>query len=155
MAKFFVAGTLIDLPAVPVWPRAGSRDPAAWMLNVYSTVMLLSPVEGIRAHTDGRSYPGREGSSEEGAWVALGDVIVGSSEFASSRSLPTANPKSLVAFTHTAEVLLPAQCVVNIGVASPMFGGLGGGVQAEYVSGPRLQFKTLRGKFWQDRVGNA
>jgi hypothetical protein len=155
MARFFVAGTAIELPGIPVWPKAQSRDPDAWMLNTYSTVLLLSPVEGIRVHTDGRSYPGRPGSSEEGAWVALGDVIVGSGEFASSRSLPSCNPKSLVAFTRMAEVRLPSQCVLNIGLASPKFGGLGGGVQAEYVSGPPLQFGTLRGKYWHDHVGHA
>ena len=155
MAKFFVAGAAIELPAVPVWPKAASRDLGAWMLGAYSTVLLLSSVEGIRVHTDGRSYPGRPGSSEQGAWVALGDVIVASSEFASSRSLPTDNPKSAVAFTRTADVVLPPHCIVNIGLASPKFGGIGGGVQAEYVSGPPFQFRTLRGKVWHDRVGHA
>jgi hypothetical protein len=155
MATFFVAGTSIELPGIPVWPKAQSRDPDAWILKTFSTVLLHSPVEGIRVHTDGRSYPDRPGSLEEGAWFALGDVILGSGEFASSRSLPTRNPKSLVAFTRMADVLVPSQCVLNIGLASPKFGGLGGGVQAEYVSGPPLHFGALRGKYWHDHVGHA
>jgi hypothetical protein len=155
MAKYFFLSTVIELPAVPVWPHAQSRDATAWLHGLFSTVVLLSPVEGIRVHTDGRSYPGRPGSSEQGAWVALGDVIVAAPDLANSRSLPTTNPQSLVAFTRIAEVLLQAQCVLNIGLASAKFGGAGGGAQAEYVSGPPLQFAPLHGKYWHHRVGHA
>jgi len=155
MAKFFFGGTALELPAVAVWPKSQSRDPSAWMHGLYSTVRLLSPVDGIRVHTGGRAYPGRQASSEEGAWVALGDVIVSASAFASSRSLPTDNPSSLVAFTRIAEVVLAPQCLINIGLASPKFGGTGGGAQAEYVSGPPLQFTPLGSKYWHNRVGHA
>lgn len=155
MAKFFFGGVVVDLPAVPIWPKSPSRDPSAWMHGDYSTVRLLSPVAGVRVHTGGRAYPGREASSEAGAWVALGDVIESSSAFASSRSLPTDNPSSLVAFTRIAEVTLAPQIVINVGLASPKFGGSGGGAQGEYVSGPPLHFQPLRGKYWHNRVGNA
>jgi len=155
MAKYFFLGVVIELPAIPVSPKAQSRDDTAWLHGLFSTVMLLAPVEGVRVHTGGRSYPGRPGSSEQGAWVALDDVIMSAPDLANSRSLPTANPQSLVAMTRIAEVLLPVQCVLNIGLASAKFGGRGGGAQAEYVSGPPLQFAPLRDKYWHHRGGHA
>jgi hypothetical protein len=61
----------------------------------------------------------------------------------------------MVAFTHTNEATLPAQVVVNVGLASAKFGGWGGGFQAEYVSGPAIQFTPLLGKRWHGRAGIA
>jgi len=43
----------------------------------------------------------------------------------------------------------------GIGLASAKFGGRGGGAQAEYVSGPPLQFAPLRDKYWHHRGGHA
>lgn len=155
MARFFLGGRAIDLPAVPASPKSPSCDDTAWELGIYITVRLLSPVAGVRVHTDGRSYPGRAASNSAGAWVAIGDVVLTSGELASSRSLPADNPKRMAAFTHTNEALLPAQCVVNVGLASAKFGGQGGGFQAEYVSGPSIRFVPLLGKYWHGHAGNA
>jgi hypothetical protein len=155
MARFFVAGRGIDLPAVPASPRSPSSDESAWELGLYVTVQLLSPVTGVRVHTNGRHYAGRPASASAGAWVALGDVVQTSTELASSRSLPVDDPKRMVAFTHVNEAVLPAHCVVNVGLASAKFGGAGGGFQAEYVSGPAIQFAPLAEKRWHAQAGNA
>lgn len=155
MAQFNLSGTLLSLPAVQISPVAISRDKSAWAGLRYITVRLLSAVEGLRVHTDGRSYPDRPGSAAQGAWVALGDVILTSAQMASSRSLPTNDPRSMAAFTHTGIAILPAQCVINLGLASAKFGGAGGGIQAEYVSGPAFTFKPLAGKHWHGRAGMA
>lgn len=61
----------------------------------------------------------------------------------------------MTAFTHTSEATLAAGCVLNIGLASAKFGGFGGGFQAEYVSGPEIQFKPLAGKHWHGKTGHA
>lgn len=155
MAIFSVGGRQIDLPAVVVRPNAASSDRTAWLDGVYVTLRLTGPVAGLRVHTDGKEYPGRKASALPGAWVAIGDVIGTSSELASSRSLPAADPQAMTAFTHVAEVGLPAQCVVNVGRASAKFGGRGGGFQLEYVSGPRFTFRPLADKHWHGRAGTA
>lgn len=155
MARFFVAGKFIDLPGIPIHPKSPPSDITDWELGAYVTVRLLAPVSGIRAHTNNRSFPGRDPSKSIGAWVALGDVIQTSSELAGTRSLPTTNHTSMVAFTHSNEVTIPAQCVVNIGLASPKFGGVGGGFQAQYVSGPAFVFIPFHGKYWHGHSGNA
>ena len=87
--------------------------------------------------------------------AAIGDVIQTSSQFADSRSLPVANPRSMVAFTHTSEAQLPAGCVINVGLASAKFGGQGGGFQAEHVSGPAIEFTQFTGRYWHGRAGHA
>ena len=155
MARFFFNGRPLDLPAVPVNPRSPSRDATAWEFGNYVTVRLLTPARGLRVHTAGKEFPGREASSSQGAWVALGDVIQTSSQLASSRSLPTDDPTSMTAFTHINEVTLPSNVVLNIGIAATKFGGHGGGFQAEYVSGPPLEFTSLEGKHWHGRAGSA
>jgi len=155
MARFLVAGRAIDLPAIPVTRPAPSRDPSAWELGAYTTVQLVEPVDALRVHTDGRAYPGREASASAGAWLAIGDVVQTSSQLANSRSLPTDDPTSMIAFTHVSEVTVPENCILNIGFASAKFGGLGGGCQAEYVSGPAIRFTPLEGKRWHGRAGRA
>lgn len=155
MANFIIAGRSIDLAASLVAPQAVSKDPNAWAMGQYATVRLLAPTEALRAHTNGRAYPGRLASGSTGSWVALGDVIQTSGSFASSRSLPTDNPSSATAFTHVNSVVIPAGTVINIGVASALFGGRGGHFQGEYVSGPSLQFRPLTGKHWHSKFGHA
>jgi len=155
MATFSFFGKSIELPATLSIERASTRDSTAWQHGQYSTVRLLGPVEVLRVHTDGKSYPGREASGEAGAWVLIGDVIQTSGDVADSRSLPTANPRSMVAFTHTSEGHLRPDTVLNIGLASPKFGGVGGAFQAEYVSGPAIIFVPLTGKRWHGSSGVA
>ena len=155
MTAFAIAGRRIDLSAVPVTPRALSGDDSAWQGGDYVTVRLLAPAEALRVHTNGRAFPDREASASAGAWVAIGDVIQTSAQFANSRSLPTWHVNSTTAFTHVNTATIPAGCVVNIGIASAKFGGQGGGFQAEYVSGPLFQFTPLTGKHWHGRAGSA
>ena len=154
MALFNIAGKTITLPAVEISPRAKS-DQTAWQSGKYVTVRFSAPVAGIRVHTDGKAFPGRPASAAMGAWVAIGDVIQTAPALANSRSLPSANPQAMTAFTHTSDAVIPPQCVVNIGVASAKFGGAGGGFQAEYVSGPLIQFTPLPGKHWHGQAGHA
>ena len=142
MAKFWFSGKSVDLPAMKVHPKSES-DLSKWQNGMYETVKLTASVEGLRAHTGGKNYPGRQGSKEMGAWVLIGDVIGTSSQIADSRSLPTNNPRSMTAFTKTSEAVLGAGTIVNIGLASALFGGSGGGFQAEYISGPRISFSPI------------
>jgi len=147
MARFFIGGQPIDLPAVQL-VRGSTRDTRAWMHGQYSTVRLLSSVEGVRVHTNGRSFPGREASHAIGAWIAIGDVIQSSQEFEDSRALPGS-------FTHLGWALIPEQAVINVGLSGPLFGACGGGFQAEHISGPLVRFNQARGKVWHAKQGSA
>lgn len=148
MGLFFVAGQSIELPALAVQPRAATRDRTAWRFGDYRTVRFYAPEEGIRAHTAEKAYPGRAASTVQGVWFALADYVMTSNEFADSRSLPTSNANSMTAAPYAARALVVPHCVLNIGIASAKFGGAGGGVQAEYVSGPRVQFIQLPDNRW-------
>jgi hypothetical protein len=147
VAQFFIGGNWIELPA-ELARRARTRDIGAWRAAQYVTVRLLEPVEGVRVHTDGKAFSRRPASAAGGAWVAIGDAIDTAAQFVATRSLP--GP-----FTHVGWALLPPDCIVNVGVCSPLFGGMGGGFQAEYVSGPPIEFKQAQGKYWHSRTGRA
>jgi hypothetical protein len=148
MTQFFVPGGALELPAGLVAPRARSAAPEAWVAGRWLTVQVHADVPALRVHTAGRSFPRRPASDGAGAWVAIGDVILTAGELTSSRALPGA-------FTHTSEALILAGTVINVGFASPLFDGAGGGEQAEYVSGPQFQFTDLPGKYWHGRGGSA
>jgi len=154
MPTFSLFGKSVDLEAVPS-PNAVTRDETAWLHRTHLTIRLLTQLEALRVHTGGRAFPGRDASGEAGAWLLIGDVIQSSSDLADTRSLPTANPRSMVAFTHASLATVAAGTVLNIGIASAKFGGSGGGFQAEFVSGPPIVFKPLSGKNWHGAAGRA
>ncbi|HUO79844.1 MAG TPA: hypothetical protein VMU00_06855 [Steroidobacteraceae bacterium] len=148
MPRFLVCGGTLELPAAFVLPRAPSSAPEAWTGGQWLTVRICEATPALRVHTAGRAFPGRPASHAAGAWVAIGDVIWTAAELASSRALPGA-------FTHTSDAEIAAGTVVNVGFASALFGGAGGGEQAEYVSGPAFRFRSLEGKRWHGRAGTA
>ena len=153
VVSFF--GKSVDLPAVLVSPKAMTRDQSAWQHGMYATVRLIGRMSALRVHTAGKAFPRRQASSEEGAWILLGDVIQTSAGLANTRSLPTSNPGSMVAFTHTSEAHLAINTMLNIGLASAKFGGAGCEFQAEYVAGPNIRFVALAGKHWHGSAGHA
>ncbi len=148
MVVFLVAGRALELPAAHPAAPSDSRDPRAWAAGDWRTVQLLAPLDALRVHTAGRASAGRPASGEQGRWFALDDCIETSGELASSRSLPGA-------FTHTSLVRVPAGAVLNVGFASALFGGAGGGGQAEFLEGPAPSFVALRGKYWHGRAGHV
>jgi hypothetical protein len=127
------------------------------MFGEYLTVQLTKPISGLRVHTEGRAFPPvREfGSAQAGVWILIGDVIQTSVELAGSRSLPVNDPSSMVAFTHTSLAKVQAGSILNIGLASRLFGGSGGEYQAEFISGPPIEFVPLAGKHWHGRFGTT
>lgn len=155
MAEFAFLGKSLKLPAIAIRPRCKTSSMDAWAAGNYITVLLQQPVNGLRVHTKGRTYPDREASGEAGAWVLLGDVILSSSGLAQTRSLPTYDPGSATAFTHVSEARMAVGTYLNIGLASALFAGAGGGFQGEFVRGPAIQFKPLTGKVWMNRAGLA
>ncbi len=148
MTLFILSRRAINLPAVQVTPQAPTRDIRAWQSGKYVTVRLFEPVAGLRVHTNNKSYPGRLPSAATGAWVALDDVIQTSGELIRSRALP--GP-----FTDVGEALLPVHCTLNVGVCAPLFDQSGGGIQAEYVCGPAIQFTQITEKRWHGKQGSA
>jgi hypothetical protein len=155
MAMFSFSGKTVNLPAVQLSAKEKTQDETAWRSRQYISVRLVSSMSALRVHTNNRSFPGREASAEAGTWLLIGDVIQAAPAIASSRSLPAQNPASMAAFTHTSDAKLAANTVLNVGVASAKFGGRGGNLQAEYVSGPRILFTPLEGKHWHGRAGHA
>ncbi|RYF47902.1 MAG: hypothetical protein EOO27_36525 [Comamonadaceae bacterium] len=151
----FLGGIPLLLPAV-VEARGKTADRWAWCpWNGYQTVRFVEPYEALRVHTHGKAYPGRAASSATGRWVVLGDIIQTSGELADSLALPTSNPNAKTAFTGQGFAVIPINAILNIGVIAPMFGGRGGGVQGEYVGGPRLTFKQLPDNDWGNISGNV
>ncbi len=146
MSTFVVSGRTIELQAT-AHSRIATRDSNAWLHAAFVTVQLLALTEALRVHTGGRSFQGRPGSKLEGAWYAIGDVIETSTQYSQSRSLPGL-------FTKVAAVALPRGAILNIGFCSPLFGGSGGGAQAEHVGGPSAQFTSLP-NVWHSRSGRA
>jgi len=147
MARFFFSGVVVDLPAA-LAQRAETSYTNAWLKGEYVTVRLLAPVEGVRAHTSGREFKDRIASKPEGAWIAVDDFIESSGDFVRSRALP--GP-----FTNLAWAVAPTHCVLNLGLAAPLYGVAGGGVQAEFVSGPPIEFTQAQGKHWHGKTGAA
>jgi hypothetical protein len=153
MASFTILGQSVEIPAVSL-SQWDTGDRSAWQQGKYLTVRVTAPCVALRAHTNARSFAGRPGSRLEGTWMAIGDVIQTSIEFANSRSLPTNDPTGMTAFTHVAEAHIDVGCVLNIGLASAKFGGSGGGFQAEYVAGPKPRFQQLS-NIWHGRAATA
>jgi hypothetical protein len=148
-------GKSLELPVTFVSSKANTRDKTAWHFGSYITVKLFSQISEIRVHTGNRVFPGRNASGEAGAWILIGDIIKTTSELADSRSLPTSNLASMVAFTQVSEAHLAVGTVLNVGLASAKFSGMGGEYQAEYVSGPPIRFVPIIGKRWHQIAGHA
>lgn len=159
MTTFFVGSTKVDLPGVQISPPAVSTEDSAWLHKTHITLRLSAPVEGFRVHTNGTAYPTglpfgnkvapRVGSSAKGRWVLIGDgAISTSSEIVSLFSLPGA-------FSHVSKAVIPANCLINVGICSPLWGGVGGGIQAEYVSGPPIHFDQMTDNAWHNTAGHA
>lgn len=107
MTTIDVAGQKFDLPCM-ILGREQTKDKTgkAWLHNDWVTVKLTASVSGFRAHTNGKafaktaSHPERIASAAEGAWAAIGDSILTSSEVVDQSALP--GP-----FTHVSEVVIP------------------------------------------------
>ena len=156
MTRFQIGIRSLELEAHLVLPAAASNA-ASWAGGRWVTVKLSAPLEALRVHTDGRAFlaQGRPASTEAGRWLLIDDVIQTAAAIASSRSLKVDDPRSAVAFTHTSGVELALGTVLNIGFASALFSGRGGGAQAERVGGPPPRFTLLAGKHWHSRAGRA
>jgi hypothetical protein len=159
MTTFLFGKTKIELPAVQISPSAGSSYRDAWLHEIHVTIRLLKSLEGFRVHTNGVSFPtggqfgkmaaSRSASNAVGRWVFIGDEAIStSSEIVSIFSLP--GP-----FSHISKAVLPANCILNLGLCKPLFGGAGGGIQVEYVSGPSIQFEQMKENAWHNALGNA
>ncbi|MGC2813089.1 MAG: hypothetical protein WA303_22320 [Bradyrhizobium sp.] len=147
MARFIISGKSIELPANRI--SQAKSDEACWRGGAFVTIRFNREFhEAIRVHTGGRGFPDRSASPLEGKWVLIGDVIMTSGQIVDSRSLPGE-------FTRVANAVIPIGCLANIGVASSLLAGFGGGLQAEYVSGPVFQFKPIQNKSWHGRAGFA
>ena len=153
MTTFIVSGRKIQVTASFV-PRESTQQVDAWHKGEWISVRVDAPIEAIRVHTNGRTFSDtdvmweRLGSKATGAWAAIGDVILTSSQMVDASALPGV-------FIHVAAVIIPQNCIVNIGVNGATLMGRGGGVQAEYVKGPRFEISELKGKVWMDRAGRA
>jgi hypothetical protein len=159
MTTFFFDKTKIELPAVQISPPEATSYRDAWLHETHITIRLSAAVEGFRVHTNGVNFPTgsqfgkmvapRAASNAAGRWVFIGDgAISTSSEIVSIFSLP--GP-----FSHVSKAVLPASCIVNLGLCKPLFGGAGGGIQVEYVGGPSIQFEQMKENVWHHAVGSA
>jgi hypothetical protein len=158
MNKFELYGKSIELPAVEIL-EAETKQKNAWK-GKYLTVQLTDNITAFRVHTDGRSFgTHREASYREGRWLLIGDIVFTRSELANNRALPISDRHSPLAFTHLTRAVVWRDTILNIGIAGPLFGHDGGEFQAEFVSGPAIEFVTAPGtsdhKAWVDYSGHA
>ncbi len=146
---FALPGTTEELPAV-LLSLAPTSAQNAWRGTWY-TLRLISDVPAIRVHSmGGTAAAAREAlarSGRAGRWYAIGDVILTRQAYAAVHAIPGA-------FSQQDEWLLPVSTVLNVGRAGALFGHQGGGLQAEWISGPSPVSRPLRG-YWSGRTGNA
>lgn len=138
------------LPAV-LLPQRASSSKAAWR-DTHHTVQLMAPLAALRVHQRAGAAaayaPGLAwGSGSWGRWFAIGDVVLTRSEYSARYALPGS-------FTHQDEWLLPAGTEMNVGIAGPLFGHVGGELQAELLGGPHPERRRLHG-YWVNRSGSA
>lgn len=148
MTTYLACGKAIDLPAIH-YPKRDSKDTAAWMNAEWITVRLNERVDALRVHTDGRLADLRSSapSLATGRWILIGDVAFTWSQIVQLRSLPGL-------FTRVSGVEILAGAVLNIGICGPLFGGSGGGWQAEHVGGTPMRFSHLS-NVWVNRSGST
>jgi len=115
---------------------SSSDDNTAWLGGRYTTLRLLNPMQAFRLHGSGAAFDAPEGprgkwiSKRAGAWFALGDVMIGSTEFHEKASLPHS-------FSILTAFILPEGTLMNVGIASNRFHGRRGGmIQGEVIHCP-------------------
>lgn len=153
-----LGGLSIDLPGIAVTQKPS--DASCWKNGKWITMLLTGDLTGVRVHCGDdekdNSSRGRTGGRSDGRWISVGDEVWTSSELRSDLSLPNkTDPTKPGFFTHVERVTLHKGFLVNVGLAAPLFGGNGGGVQAERL-GPAEQ-STIESidAVGQDRAGNA
>ena len=140
------AGMSCEISGAVIAPTIRSSQDNAWS-GRYCTIRLQSSLSAIRLSASREKL-------REGVWFGIGDVIMTVSEYRNSRALS-------IRHVFVAECVLPAGCVLNVGVAGAqhngMFDGSGGGDQAEYLPGhggssPSIEILDA---FWSDNMGHA
>ena len=131
-----LAGIEEALPAVEIPQQPTSQD-NAWIGARY-TIRLISQLPALRVHSK---------SNAVGRWFAIGDVILTREKYKELHALPGS-------FTHQDEWILPEGTILNVGIASPLFGHSGGALQAERLDGPPCHHQPIAG-FWIDKTAHA
>jgi len=148
---FRLPGLGVELPAVAVNREPTTAD-NAWSPQGYWTVRLLDTVSALRVHARaGAAASTKEhlawGAGRRGRWFAIGDVILTREEYRRVHALPAG-------FSHQDDWSLPANTVLNVGIAGPLFGQAGGALQAEWLTGPEPSSQPIQG-YWGSRSGSA
>jgi hypothetical protein len=160
---FTIPGTHTELPALVLSPGVASRDDRAWMNLTYLTVRLTDSVTAVRVHvgaTDAAATADNvhlvTGAGAMGRWWAIGDFIKSYDDYINSASLPkTPNRHGRRSFfTRVLIAKLQPESVLNVGVASGLFGHDGGATQAEFLSGPAPSTRDISG-VWANQYGHA
>jgi hypothetical protein len=122
-------GRVVGVPGSQLMEPHTTRYPEAWT-GVPITVQLYEPVAARRiAPTETKLL---------GEWFALDtDERTSNVEFAERSAIPGVGnvrfPKRVQGV-----IRLPAGTVLNVGIAAPLFGLPGGGIQVEWLDGPSI-----------------
>ena len=135
-----IPGTQTTLPAYIVPPQA-TRNSSAW-LSGYVTIRLTEGIDAVRAHV----RPGvhavpadvhfAENAGPAGYWFGIGAFVQAYAQSLSQRL--EQNP-----MTEIAMIYVHSGTSLNVGIGAPLFGRVGSGGQAEFVSGPSPRMETL------------
>lgn len=146
-----IPGLPDPLPGVLV-PRHKTCAGNAWLGGLFHTIRLIEPLPALRVHVRGGAAAAVDsrlafGAGTSGRWFAIGDVVMTRSAYTAAHALPAR-------FTHHDDWVLPANTLLNVGLAGPLFGHPGGALQAERLSGPAPRRHAIKG-FWGNRLGHA
>lgn len=152
MPTFNLHGRSIELAAWLRPERKATAQRSAWLHGTWLTVLTGGDIMALRVHLNGREietkWGDRVGSSEAGAWLLIGDVVLTSRQIVETRALPAGM------FSHVSRATIRPNTLLNIGIATPLFGFSGGGWQAEWVGQERVCFAALP-NIWHSRSGTA
>jgi len=152
MQTFTLHGRSIELAAWLRPERKATAQRSAWLCGTWLTVLTGGDILALRVHLKGREieteWGDRVGSSEAGAWLLIDDVVLTSRQIVEQRALPAGM------FSHVSRATIRPNTLLNIGIASPLYGFAGGGWQAEWVGQERVCFATLP-NIWHGRTGTA
>src|SRR5580765_4483486 len=136
MPTFTLHGQSIELAAWLRPERKATTQRSAWLGGTWLTVLTGGDMMALRVHLNGceveTEWRDRVHSSEAGAWLLIGDVVLTSRQIVEQRALPAGT------FSHVSRATIRPNTLLNIGIAAPLFGFNGGGWQAEWVGQERV-----------------
>lgn len=147
-------GKAVPLSAKIILPKIKSGQENAWVNQEYTTITLLQNLNVLRMHFfDGKIIAGitdkeKKPSGLIGSWFFLDDnniedIIISKNELYDKFSTP--KMKTIYGetslYSDLSCFMMSPNTILNIGIASALFGWKGGGIQLEFIHGTEPSYK--------------